>query len=78
MSIEAPLPLRYRFAAQMLRLRVARGWSQEELASRAGLHRNYIGQVERGNVNLGLDNVERIAQAFEVSALTLLSEPGSP
>lgn len=75
--MDAPIPLRYRFAAQMLRLRLERGWSQEELASRANLHRNYIGQVERGSVNLGLDNVERIAQALEVNVMTLLSEPGS-
>ena len=54
------------------RLRMSRGWSQEVLAELAGLHRNYIGHVERVEVNAGLMNLEKIARAFEISVHELL------
>ncbi len=54
-------------------LRMSRGWSQEVLAELAGLHRNYIGHVERVEVNAGLMNLEKIAQAFEISVQELLN-----
>ena len=53
-------------------LRVSRGWSQEVLAELAGLHRNYIGHVERAEVNIGLTNLAKIAHAFEVPIHELL------
>ena len=54
-------------------MRAARGWSQEVLAELAGLHRNYIGHVERVEVNAGLVNLEKIARAFEISVHELLN-----
>lgn len=68
------LPAHARFAREMRRLRREREWSQEELAERSGLHRNYIGSVERGERNLGLDNAEKIALALGLE-LTDLLEP---
>lgn len=48
------------------RIREERGLSQEELAALAGLHRAYVGQIERGEKNIGLKNLENIAKALEV------------
>ncbi|MBN2136808.1 MAG: helix-turn-helix transcriptional regulator [Sedimentisphaerales bacterium] len=53
-------------------LREERGWSQEELGQRAGLHRTYIGHVERGEKNLGIENLEKIAKALGVRARNLV------
>lgn len=68
------LRARERFAAQMLLLRQARGWSQEELAARAKLHRNYIGSIERSERNVGVDNMEKIAEALEVPLSDMVRE----
>ena len=40
------------------------GLSQEELAARAGLHRKYIGMIERAEKNITLENIEKIAKAL--------------
>ena len=48
--------------------------SQEELAERAGLHRTYVGSVERGERNVALINVDRLARALGLSASELMSE----
>jgi transcriptional regulator with XRE-family HTH domain len=52
--------------------RVAKGWSQEELADRCDLHRTYIGSVERGERNVTLGTLERIARALGIDPLDLL------
>lgn len=41
--------------------------SQEELASRAGVHRTYIGMIERGEKNITLENIEKIAKALKIN-----------
>ncbi len=60
------------FAKRLKELRQSRGFSQESLADRAGLHRTYVGSVERAERNVSIDNMERIAQALEVDIAELL------
>ena len=61
-----------RFARSVKTLRLEKGWSQNELARRADLHRTYIGSIERHERNVSLLNVERIAKALKVEAKDLL------
>lgn len=55
---------RVRVGKTIRQLRLARGWTQEELAERARLHPTYIGGIERGERNVGLDNLIGIARAL--------------
>jgi transcriptional regulator with XRE-family HTH domain len=59
-------------AGNIRRVRNARAWSQETLAHEAGLHRTFIGHVERGETNLSIDNLQRLADALQVAASQLL------
>lgn len=45
-------------------LRAAKGYSQEELAFEAGLHRTFVAHVERGARNISIDNIEKLATAL--------------
>jgi transcriptional regulator with XRE-family HTH domain len=53
-------------------VRQEQGLSQEKLAALADLHRAYIGQIERGEKNIGLKNLEKIAKALKVNIKDLL------
>jgi transcriptional regulator with XRE-family HTH domain len=55
-------------------LRSTRNLSQEELADLCGLHRTYVGSVERGERNITLSSLEVLAHALGVSAPELLME----
>ena len=58
----------------MRRMRQERQLSQEALADKAGIHRNYLGGIERRERNVGLDNLEKIAKALGISVSQLLEE----
>ncbi|WP_252090765.1 helix-turn-helix transcriptional regulator [Pseudomonas sp. MWU13-3659] len=60
------------FAANVRRRRMELGISQEELAERAGVHRTYIGMLERSEKNATLYSIERLASALEVPPSDLL------
>lgn len=59
-------------AANMRKRRVELGYSQEQLAELADLHRTYVNTVERCQRNIGLDGIERIAKALQLSVADLL------
>ena len=62
-----------RFGQRVRELRLAAGLSQEELAERTGLHRTYVGGIERGERNIGIRNLLHLAQTLRVHPGELLS-----
>ncbi len=62
------------FGRAVRTLRTARGISQERLAEEVGVHRTYVGDVERGLRNVGLLNVDRIARALANDLVGLMTE----
>jgi transcriptional regulator with XRE-family HTH domain len=58
--------------ARVRELREAKGWSQEELGFQAGLHRNYVGGIERGERNVAIVNIGKLAKALGVRPRDLL------
>jgi transcriptional regulator with XRE-family HTH domain len=65
---------RLAFGRRVRSLREARGMSQEQLADAAGLHRTYLSSLERGQRNVGLDNVLTLARALGVGPAQLFEE----
>ncbi|MFQ5825609.1 MAG: helix-turn-helix domain-containing protein [bacterium] len=63
-------------AQNIKKLRNLKGYSQERLAEITGLHRTYIGSVERGERNLSLINLQKIANALEVDPSELIKKHG--
>jgi transcriptional regulator with XRE-family HTH domain len=55
-----------KFGQKVREERLCLGLSQEELASRAGVHRTYIGMIERAEKNITLENIEKIAKALKI------------
>jgi transcriptional regulator with XRE-family HTH domain len=67
------MKLRRTVARNLRRLRQRRGLSQEELADRAGLNRNYVGMIEREENAPTVDALEQIAKALDINAVELFS-----
>lgn len=61
------LPLRKKFGTRVRELRKRLGLSQEELGFKSNIHRTYVGAVERGEQNVSLDNIGRLAKHLKVS-----------
>lgn len=59
------------FGQRIRELRTARGLSQEDFAEQCGLDRTYVGGIERGERNLSLRNIKRIAKAFGINLAEL-------
>jgi len=55
-----------KFGKKVREERTKQGLSQEELAARAGLHRTYIGMIERAEKNITLENIEKISKALDL------------
>ena len=70
------LSARQRVATNLRVMRLAQGLSQEELAHRAGVHRTYLGSVERGERNVSIDSIERLAGALGIDVGELVRLPG--
>jgi transcriptional regulator with XRE-family HTH domain len=59
--------IRRNFGTRVRELRTARGLSQEAFAHQAGINRTYLGDIERGQRNVSLENIHRIAVALGLS-----------
>lgn len=56
-----------KFGKKIREERLKKGLSQEELASKAGVHRTYIGMIERAEKNITLENIEKFSKALDIS-----------
>jgi len=61
-----------KFGEKVREERLKQHLSQEELASRAGVHRTYIGMIERAEKNITLENIEKISKALNLPIDNLL------
>lgn len=62
-----------RFGERLRAIRLEKGLSQEKVADLAGLHRNYVSSVERGERNISIVNIDKLAQALKVPMAELMS-----
>ena len=65
-------PSRDRVVRRVYARRVELALTQQALGDLAGLHRTYVGAIERGEVNVSLDNLDRLAAALKIDASALV------
>lgn len=66
------MDIRQRLAANLRRFRLEKGWSQEEFAHQADIHRTYISDLERAARNPSIEVIDRLAATLKVQAGQLL------
>ena len=62
------------FGERLRKIRKRKGLSQEKLAELAGLHRTYVSSIERGERNISLENIKRLAQALDAKLRDLMPD----
>ncbi len=70
----ADVDIRRRLALNLKRLRTGKGWSQEQFAFEAGIHRTYVSDLERAARNPSLTLIERLAKPLGVTASALIGD----
>jgi transcriptional regulator with XRE-family HTH domain len=65
--------IRERFGFAVKTRREELQWTQEDLADKAGIHRTYLSDIERGSRNVSLINIERVAEALSLSLSDLFA-----
>jgi transcriptional regulator with XRE-family HTH domain len=72
--MESKQDILIKFGERVREIRKEKGFSQEELAHKADLHRTYIGMIERAEKNITLINIEKIANALETSIKDIFND----
>lgn len=73
LHVMATSNIRTKFGSKVRAFRIKQGYSQETLADVAGLHRTYIGSIERGEQNVSIDNIAKLAKALRITVADLFS-----
>lgn len=68
------MDIKKKFGKRVKLLRIEKGWSQEKLALSADLDRTYIPSIEKGERNVSITVIEKIAKAFKVSVSELFKD----
>jgi transcriptional regulator with XRE-family HTH domain len=73
MKKKGKFDIRERFGFAVKTRREELQWTQEDLADKAGIHRTYLSDIERGGRNVSLINIERVAIALSLSLSELFA-----